>query len=136
MAALPSITRPTRQVSPTTRPARLRMALMRWRVWSIPERLSASKAPTCHRKPEGAIGQHKDNIEEASRPCSHARPVASYTCCLSSLTHLLHGLFKVLCCHRQGAELDFPIGESGEGRSPQIHDNLHQLHRDRDRAGG
>ena len=45
MSVVPYTARPTRQVSPTILPRRLRMAEMRCRVRSIPARLSVSKAP-------------------------------------------------------------------------------------------
>jgi hypothetical protein len=45
-SALPVIARPTRQVRPTTLPERLRIALMRCSVASMPARLSPPKSPT------------------------------------------------------------------------------------------
>ena len=46
MAIVPNTARPTRQVRPMMSPARLRMALMRCRVFSMPARLSPLKWPT------------------------------------------------------------------------------------------
>ena len=43
---VPNTARPTRQVSPTTLPRRLRMAAIRCSVRSIPARLSRSNSPT------------------------------------------------------------------------------------------
>ena len=45
MAMVPKTARPTRQVSPTMRPARLRMAEMRCSVRSMPARLSSPNSP-------------------------------------------------------------------------------------------
>ena len=45
MSMVPNTARPMRQVRPTTLPARLRMALIRCSVRSIPARLSSPKAP-------------------------------------------------------------------------------------------
>ncbi len=45
MSIVPNTARPMRQVSPTTLPERLRIALMRWSVRSIPARLSSPKTP-------------------------------------------------------------------------------------------
>ena len=45
MSIVPNTARPMRQVRPTTLPARLRMALIRWSVRSMPARLSSPKAP-------------------------------------------------------------------------------------------
>ena len=45
MLIVPKTARPTRQVSPITSPRRLRMALIRWSVRSIPARLSPPKSP-------------------------------------------------------------------------------------------
>ena len=47
MSMVPKTARPTRQVSPTTLPARFRMAEMRCRVRSMPARLSPPKSPMC-----------------------------------------------------------------------------------------
>lgn len=46
ISALPDIARPTLQVSPTMRPPRFLIALMRWSVRSIPALLSSAKSPT------------------------------------------------------------------------------------------
>lgn len=45
-AALPAMARPTRHVSPTMRPLRLRMQLTRCSVLSMPARLSPPNSPT------------------------------------------------------------------------------------------
>jgi hypothetical protein len=47
ISAEPAIARPTRHVSPTTLPARLRIAEMRCSVLSMPARLSPPNSPTC-----------------------------------------------------------------------------------------
>src|SRR5512132_2572894 len=47
ISTVPYTARPTRSVRPTTFPARLRSALMRWSVRSIPARLSPPNCPMC-----------------------------------------------------------------------------------------
>ncbi len=47
MSMVPNTARPMRQVNPTILPVRLRMALIRWRVRSMPARLSSPNSPMC-----------------------------------------------------------------------------------------
>ena len=89
MATVPNTARPTRQVRPTTSPRRLRIALMRCRVRSMPARLSAPNASqTAHHQPPDPPDSDKrspapwhgrDNALQAPDPDPAPPPAAAIT---------------------------------------------------------
>ncbi len=66
-AALPVTARPTRQVSPTMPPSRLRRQLMRCSVRSMPARLSSPNSPTCVSSAEQCLQGSQGDV--------HTRPI-------------------------------------------------------------
>ena len=136
MEADPEIARPTRQVSPTTRPARLRMQEMRWRVLSIPARLSPPKSPTCARGGGGSTAAPSQVWASAQPPYRRAggrcsllaasgpRPPAAPRC---AAPHLLHRELQVLLGHRPLRQADVAPREPRQRRAAQVHHDLQQL---------
>ena len=71
ISIVPKTARPMRQVSPTTLPLRLRIALMRWRVRSIPARLSSPKVPmwsTTNAMSDSVISRSSSVTSESREP--------------------------------------------------------------------
>ena len=77
ISIVPYTARPMRQVSPTILPLRLRMALMRWSVRSMPARLSSPNEPMCsttNAMSASSISRSRSITSESGKRASGRRP--------------------------------------------------------------
>ena len=77
ISIVPYTARPMRQVSPTILPLRLRMALMRWSVRSMPARLSSPNEPMCSTTKAmsaSSISRSRSMTSESGKRASGRRP--------------------------------------------------------------
>lgn len=100
ICALPRMARPTRQVRPMMRPARLRRQEMRCSVREMPARLSPPKSPTCaavYGRTRGCVRVSRST----SSNCGHATlaPPDAHT---QRLVHLMPSLCSPDCTELAG----------------------------------
>ena len=126
--APPAMARPTRHVSPTTLPARLRMQEMRCRVLSMPARLSPPNSPTCgrwgrgggmarhDRAHAGVLLKHEPRGHQSLLGLQNAGGAGAAARSTAGSTHLVNRILQVLHADHIVRQPQVARGEAGQRR--------------------